>query len=170
MVVDGILEIINRGGQIAILGSGETAIENAFEALADKYPESIAVQLGYDEAHAHRLVAGSDVIMVPSRFEPCGLTQLYGMIYGTLPLVHKVGGLADTVTDCSLENLADEIATGFVFEKFDVAGFNSAARRAFALFARKTEWKKVQKFAMLQDLSWDAAAQKYFDLYQQVIV
>jgi len=170
LVVDGILEIINRGGQIAILGSGETAIENAFEALADKYPESVAVQLGYDENHAHRLVAGSDVIMVPSRFEPCGLTQLYGMIYGTLPLVHKVGGLADTVTDCSLENLADEIATGFVFEKFDVAGFNSAARRAFALFARKTEWKKVQKFAMLQDLSWDAAAQKYFDLYQQVIV
>ena len=168
LVVDGALEIINRGGQIAILGSGEPEIESAFAALAAKYPESVAVQLGYDEDHAHRLVAGSDVIMVPSRFEPCGLTQLYGMIYGTLPLVHKVGGLADTVTDCSLENLADETATGFVFDNFNVQGFNSAARRAFALFARKTEWKKVQKFAMAQDLSWDAAAQKYFDLYKQI--
>lgn len=168
LVVEGALEIIKRGGQIAVLGSGEPEIESAFAILAEKYPESVAVQLGYDEDHAHRLVAGSDVIMVPSRFEPCGLTQLYGMIYGTLPLVHKVGGLADTVTDCSLENLADETATGFVFNDFDVEGFNSAARRAFALFARKTEWKKVQKFAMAQDLSWDAAAQKYFDLYQQV--
>lgn len=168
LVVEGIYEIIKRGGQVAILGSGEAEIEKSFVEVAAKHPESVAVQLGYDEDHAHRLVAGGDVILVPSRFEPCGLTQLYGMIYGTLPLVHNVGGLADTVTDCSLENLADETANGFVFNDFSVTGFNSAVRRAFALFARKTEWKKVQKLAMQQDLTWDAAAQKYFEVYQQV--
>ncbi len=168
LVVEGIYEIIKRGGQVAILGSGEAEIEQAFVKIAAKHPDSVAVQLGYDEDHAHRLVAGADVILVPSRFEPCGLTQLYGMIYGTLPLVHKVGGLADTVNDVSLENLAEEKATGFVFNEFNIVEFNAAVRRAFALFSRKTEWKKTQKIAMLQDLTWDAAAKKYFELYQQV--
>jgi len=169
LVIEGIYEIIKRGGQVAILGSGDDEIEKAFVAVATLHPKSVAVQLGYDEDHAHRLVAGGDVILVPSRFEPCGLTQLYGMIYGTLPLVHNVGGLADTVTDCSLENLADEIATGFVFNQFNVTEFNAAVRRAFVLFTHKAEWGKVQKLAMQQDLTWNIAAQKYFEIYQQVV-
>ena len=103
-----------------------------FSERAAANPELMAVQLGYDENFAHRIIAGSDVIMVPSRFEPCGLTQLYGLSYGTLPLVRKVGGLADTVTDSSLENLADGTASGFVFNGFDVAEFGAAVRRAFA--------------------------------------
>lgn len=166
LVVDGIYDIINRGGQVVILGSGEHEIEAAFAHVASKHPESVAIQFGYDELHAHRLIAGSDVIMVPSRFEPCGLTQLYGMAYGTLPLVHAVGGLKDTVSDTSLENLVDDIATGFVFEQFDVSGFKTAVRRAFALFSRKSDWKKVQKHAMQQNFSWDAAANKYLEIYQ----
>lgn len=170
LVLAGVSEILTRGGQVVILGSGDADLEAGFKALAAQYPESMAVQLGYDEHHAHRIIAGSDVILVPSRFEPCGLTQLYGLSYGTLPLVRKVGGLADTVVDSSLENLADGTASGFVFEHFDVAGFNAAVRRAFALYTRKAEWKRVQKYAMQQDFGWEYAATQYLALYQQVVV
>lgn len=169
LVVEGILDIIKRGGQVVVLGSGEKHIEEAFLHVAKNHPESVAVQLGYDEQHAHRVIAGSDVILVPSRFEPCGLTQLYGMAYGTLPLVHSVGGLKDTVTDTTLENLVDEVATGFVFNSFDVNDFMLAVRRAFALFSRKTDWKKVQKTAMTRDFGWEVAAQTYKNLYSKLV-
>lgn len=169
LVVDGIFEIIERGGQVVILGSGEIIIEEAFKRIAKKYPSSVALQLGYDESHAHRIIAGSDVIMVPSRFEPCGLTQLYGMTYGTLPLVHKVGGLKDTVTDVTLENLVDGIATGFVFDEFNVLGFKAAVRRAFALYSRKADWKKVQKHAMSQNFAWEVAASQYLTIYKEAL-
>ncbi len=169
LVLAGIDEILSRGGQLVILGSGDAGLEATFSERAAANPELMAVQLGYDEVHAHRIIAGSDVIMVPSRFEPCGLTQLYGLSYGTLPLVRKVGGLADTVTDSSLENLADGTASGFVFDGFNVAEFGAAVRRAFALHARKAEWKRVQKYAMQQQLGWDAAAKVYYELYQMVV-
>jgi starch synthase len=107
--------------------------------------------------------------MVPSRFEPCGLTQLYALAYGSLPLVHRVGGLADTVVDSSLENLADELATGFVFEAFDRAGIVAAIRRAFALKARRTEWKAVTRRAMDQNFGWEAAALQYDEVYRGVL-
>jgi len=106
--------------------------------------------------------------MVPSRFEPCGLTQLYGLKYGTLPLVRRVGGLADTVVDASLENLDDGHATGFVFEQFDSAGIDAAVRRAFALYKRHSEWEDVQAYAMQQQFGWDAAAATYLALYQHI--
>ncbi|MFC4892010.1 glycogen synthase GlgA [Pseudofrancisella aestuarii] len=169
LVITGLAEILNRGGQIVLLGSGDTALEEAFKSAAKMYPESVAVQIGYDEEQAHRIIAGSDVILVPSRFEPCGLTQLYGLIYGTLPLVHKVGGLADTVADSSLENLAADEATGFVFDKFSIEDFILAVRRSFALYDRKAEWKKVRKIAMQQQVGWDSAAEKIFDIYEQLI-
>jgi starch synthase len=128
----------------------------------------VAVKIGYDEQLSHRLIAGSDVILVPSRFEPCGLTQLYGLKYGTLPLVRRVGGLADTVVDCSLENLDEGLATGFVFDSFDAAGIDAAIRRAFALYRRKSDWKQVQKRAMLQQFGWETAADQYLALYRQI--
>jgi starch synthase len=128
----------------------------------------VAVKIGYDEQLSHRLIGASDVILVPSRFEPCGLTQLYGLKYGTLPLVRRVGGLADTVVDCSLENIADAVATGFVFDTFDAAGITAALRRAFALYNRKSDWKLVQKTAMQQQFGWDAAAAEYIALYRQI--
>jgi starch synthase len=108
------------------------------------------------------------VILVPSRFEPCGLTQLYGLKYGTLPLVRKVGGLADTVVDSSLENLDEELATGFVFDAFDEDGIDAALRRAFALYRRDADWKLVQERGMRQQLGWDAAAGRYLALYEQI--
>ena len=167
LVVEAIHTILDQGGQIAVLGSGEKPIEEAFIHLAKHYPDSITVQLGYDEVHAHRLIAGGDVILVPSRFEPCGLTQLYGMAYGTLPLVHRVGGLRDTVTDTSLENLVEDLASGFVFDEFNLTDFNQAIKRAFALFGFADGWAKVRRKGMEQNFSWDIAAEKYLEIYQR---
>jgi starch synthase len=168
LVLAALPEIVRRGGQIMLLGSGDTELEMAFSAAAAAHPQAVAVRLGYDEQLAHRIIAGGDVILVPSRFEPCGLTQLYGLKYGTLPLVRKVGGLADTVVDCSLENMGDGLATGFVFESFDDAGIGAAVRRAFALYQRADDWKRVQVRAMHQQFGWDGAAAQYVALYQQI--
>ncbi|MBE9610233.1 glycogen synthase GlgA [Chitinilyticum piscinae] len=162
-------ELLARGGQFALLGSGDAWLEEAFRQLAHQHPRQLAVKLGYDEAFSHRLIAAGDVIMVPSRFEPCGLTQLYGLKYGTLPLVRRVGGLADTVSDCSLENLADDCATGFVFRDLDVPDCLAAVRRTFALWERTREWKNVRKRAMLQSVGWQESASHYVTLYQQLM-
>jgi starch synthase len=160
--------IVQRGGQIMVLGSGDGPLEAAFQTAASTNPQSVAVRIGYDEQLSHRLIAGADVILVPSRFEPCGLTQLYGLKYGTLPLVRKVGGLADTVVDSSLENIGDSLATGFVFETLDDIGINSALRRVFALYRRQADWNTVQQCAMQQLFDWDAAAVQFLTLYQQI--
>ena len=165
LILDGLPELLARGGQLVVLGSGEPALVAALQAAAAAHPQSVAVTVGYDEALAHRVVAGADVILVPSHFEPCGLTQLYGLKYGTLPLVHRVGGLADTVADCSLENLDEGLATGFVFERFELPDYQAALRRAFALFARPEDWRTVQRRAMAQDFGWDAAAARYVEEY-----
>jgi starch synthase len=168
LVLAALPAIVERGGQIMVLGSGDAHLEAAFSAAAAAQPQSVAVRLGYDEQLAHRIIAGGDVILVPSRFEPCGLTQLYGLKYGTLPLVRKVGGLADTVTDASLENLVDEVATGIVFEAFDEAGIAAALRRAFALYRRPADWHDVQARGMRQQHGWGTAAAQYLALYEQI--
>jgi starch synthase len=170
LVLAGLPEILRQGGQLILLGSGDAGLQAAFQAAAQAHPHAVALQTGYDEQKSHRIMAGCDVILVPSRFEPCGLTQLYGLMYGSLPLVRNVGGLADTVVDCTLENLADASATGFVFDTFEVAAFNTAVRRAFALYGRKSEWKQVQKRGMQQSFDWDAAARKFLALYEEVAV
>jgi len=167
LVLQALPPLIARGAQFALLGSGDAALEAAFRAAAEADPANVAVRIGYDEAFAHRLIAGSDVILVPSRFEPCGLTQLYGLKYGTLPLVRRVGGLGDTVSDSRLETL-DEDATGFVFDDFSTAGLIGAARRAFALYRRPADWKTVQQRGMRYPSGWRGAAEQYLALYRQV--
>lgn len=156
-----------RGGQVAVLGSGDAAIEAALQQAFASHGDHAALRLGYDEALAHRLVAGGDVLLMPSRFEPCGLTQLYALRYGTLPLVHEVGGLADTVTDCALENLDDGSASGFVFHSFAAAGLEAAVRRAFALRRRAPEWAAVQRHAMQLRFEWAHAAHHYLELFSR---
>jgi len=162
-------ELIARGGQLVVLGAGEAALEDAFLARAAAHPQAVAVRIGYDEAHAHRIFAATDVTLVPSRFEPCGLTQMYGLKYGSLPLVHRVGGLADTVVDCALENLADGSANGFVFDAFNPEAMARAMRRAWALYERKSEWRSVRQRAMQQPLGWDKAAAQYAALYRRLL-
>lgn len=161
-------ELVQRGGQLALLGQGDAALEQAFVDAAIRYPGQVGVRIGYDEATAHAVVAGADVILVPSAFEPCGLTQLYGLRYGTLPLVRRVGGLADTVVDCTLENLDDGSATGFVFDDPGAQGLFSALRRAFVLFRRPDEWAAVQRRGMGLRFDWLASARHYLAMYQSL--
>lgn len=157
--------LVARGGQLVVLGSGDAAIEHALREACARHPGQAVLQTGYDEALAHRIMAASDVVLVPSRFEPCGLTQLYGLRYGALPLVREVGGLADTVVDCSLEALDDGSASGFVFRDFTPEALDAAVRRAFALRRREAEWQRVQAHAMQQRFDWARAARAYADLY-----
>lgn len=159
-------DLVQRGGQLVVLGAGDAAIETALQQAVDRHPGQVALYVGYDEALAHTVIAGADVIVVPSRFEPCGLTQLYGLRYGTLPLVRRVGGLADTVVDTSLENLADGSASGFVFEALDAASLDAAVRRAFALHRRAPDWRAVQRHAMGLRFDWSRAAEAYLRIYR----
>jgi starch synthase len=167
LVLQALPGLVAQGWQFALLGSGDAWMEAAFRDAAAAQPASIAVRLGYDEQFAHRLIAGSDAILVPSRFEPCGLTQLYGLAYGTLPIVRRVGGLADTVTDAQLDTL-DTTATGFVFDAFTADALQAAAARALALYRRPADWALVRDRAMQQSFDWDAAAAQYEALYHAV--
>lgn len=160
--------LLRRGGQLALQGSGDPALEAAFMAAAQAHPDAVAVRIGYDEALAHRLIAGVDAILVPSRFEPCGLTQLYGLRYGTLPVVRRVGGLADTVVDASDEAVQADRATGFSFDAATPAALDVAIQRAIAAHADPARWTALMRRAMAQDFSWTEAAQKYMALYRQL--
>lgn len=168
IVLEALPGLLEQGGQLALLGAGDPVLQEGFLAAAAEHPGQVGVQIGYHEAFSHRIMGGADVIMVPSRFEPCGLTQLYGLKYGTLPLVRRTGGLADTVSDSSLDNLADGIASGFVFEDSNAWSLLRAVRRAFVLWSRPSLWRFVQRQAMAMDFSWQVAAQAYRDLYQRL--
>ena len=169
LVVQAVDDLVSRGGQLVVLGSGDADLEAALRDAAARHPTRVALRHGYDEALSHRIFAGSDVTLVPSRFEPCGLTQMYALRYGSLPLVRRTGGLADTVIDSSIEELADGRATGFVFERFDVEDLRRALRRAFTLWQRPREWRAVRKRAMAQRFGWDTAADRYLALYEAAL-
>ncbi len=156
-------ELLRAGCQLAVQGTGDAALEVALCQAQVAYPGRVHVHVGYDEARAHRLVAGADVIVVPSRFEPCGLTQMYGLRYGTLPLVRRVGGLGDTVREVTS---AAGPANGFVFDEAAPAALLLAALRAVALHQSAELWQTRVTAAMSQDLSWRAPAAQYLALYQ----
>lgn len=158
LVLAALPALLAEGAQIALLGSGDPAMEQALAAAAATHPGQIAVRIGYDETLAHRIIAGADITLVPSRFEPCGLTQLYGMRYGTLPLVRRVGGLADTVDE----------TTGFVFDDADTDSLMAAARRALLTLREPARWRALQQEAMARDHGWNAAAARYIALYRSL--
>jgi starch synthase len=168
LVLAGLPALVGNGAQLAILGSGSADLERACASAAEAHPGKVALRLGYDEALAHRMIAGADLIAVPSRFEPCGLTQLYGLRYGTLPLVRRAGGLADTVVDATAANLGSDTASGFVFEDASVTGFLEATQRACAAYRKRTLWLQLMRRAMTRTFSWEEAAASYDDLYQQL--
>ncbi len=161
-------ELLGEGAQLAVLGTGESGLEAGFHQAAAANPESVAVHVGYDEALSHRFMAGADVLLVPSRFEPCGLTQLYALRYGTLPLVRKVGGLADTVTHASPANLAQDSATGFVFNDANSRALATCLHEACALYRDEGAWRQVQRRGMTRDFSWDDSAAHYEALYRSL--
>jgi starch synthase len=169
LVLGGIKELMQGGGQLLVLGSGDAALEQALAAQAQAHPGRMAVRLDYDEALAHRIFGGGDITLVPSRFEPCGLTQLYGLKYGSLPLVRRVGGLADTVVDTDLETLDNHSATGFVFDGFDAAPYQRALRMAFALYRRRADWNRVRQNGMRIAFGWEQSAMQYRNLYDSLV-
>jgi starch synthase len=162
-------EFLDAGGGLAVLGAGDATFELGLRALAARYPAQVSVKIGYDEAYAHRLFAGGDMVLVPSRFEPCGLTQMYGLAYGTLPVVAAVGGLADTVINASPAALAAGVATGVVFQPVDEIALKAALRAAGALYAQPKLWAQMQRNAMAADLGWARAAMGYSALYQRLM-
>jgi starch synthase len=162
-------ELLSAGGQLAVLGSGEAALEAAFARLAAAHPGRVACILGYDESLSHLFQGGADAILVPSRFEPCGLTQLYGLRYGTLPIVARTGGLADTVIDVNYAALAMGVATGFQVAPVTVQALRFALARAGTLFADATAWRAVQQAAMRQPVGWQVPAERYAALYRRLV-
>ena len=166
LVLSCLPELLRSGVQLVVQGTGEPALEAAFRMAQQAHPGRVHVHIGYDEARAHRLIAGADAIAVPSRFEPCGLTQMYGLRYGTLPIVRRVGGLADTVVDADEAALAAGTATGFSFGAATPAAFEACVQRALSLHRQPAIWQSLMRHAMAQELSWAGPAKDYLALYQ----
>jgi starch synthase len=160
--------ILGEGVQLVLLGSGEVDLQEQFRAAAKSHPDQIGVLIGYDEGLAHLIQAGSDALLVPSRFEPCGLTQMCALRYGAVPVVSRVGGLADTVIDANEANIAGNAATGIQFSPVTSEALGGAIRRAKALFHDKPVWLGMQGNGMTVDVSWHDPARRYADLYRQV--
>lgn len=159
--------LTDRGGQLALLGSGDPALEYAFLEASD-HP-NVAVRIGYDEPLSHQMMAGGDAILVPSRFEPCGLTQLYGLAYGALPVVALTGGLADTVIPATPATMAKQVATGLQFYPISADALAHALIQLCDLFARPKVWTKMQKNAMSQPVDWGPSAARYAALYGELL-
>ncbi|HVL55796.1 MAG TPA: glycogen synthase GlgA, partial [Burkholderiaceae bacterium] len=166
LVLAALPAIVGGGGQLAVLGSGDPALERGFVDAAASAPASIATRIGYDEPLSHRLIAGCDALLVPSRFEPCGLTQMYALRYGTVPVVRRVGGLADTVRDAG-ENA--DAATGVVFDDATPHAVARAIARTTALYRDPPRWQALIRNGMAQDFSWPRSARRYLELYQQLV-
>ncbi len=162
--------LMDSGVQVVMLGSGNRDLEHALERINNRYHSRVGVRIGYDEGLSHRIEAGCDSFIMPSRFEPCGLNQMYSLRYGTVPIVRRTGGLADTVVDVNPTTLANGTATGFVFENPDPGSLWGALEHAIHFYRRSdTDWDILARSGMRQDLSWEASAQHYLDIYQLAI-
>ena len=163
--VDGLVDL---GARLAVLGSGDAALEDGFRAAWARHPGRVSIITGYNEQLSHLMQGGCDAILIPSRFEPCGLTQLYGLRYGCVPVVSRIGGLADTVIDANPAALAAEVATGVVFDAGSAHALYEAIRRTVRLYHDDKAWKKIQRRGMKSDVSWDTSAARYAELYANI--
>ncbi len=158
--------LVEAGGQLAVLGTGEPGLEAAFTKAAQDFPGKVGTYIGYDEAFSHLMQGGADAILIPSRFEPCGLTQLYGLRYGTLPVVARTGGLADTVIDANAAALAVKAATGFVMDEVTPEAISATLDRVMELYAQPGVWKEMMRAAMRHPVGWEESAKSYVTLYE----
>ena len=165
VLLDALDHLVGIGGRLALLGAGDAALEAQFHAAAARHLGRIGIRTGYDEALSHLMQGGGDAILVPSRFEPCGLTQLYGLAYGCVPVVARTGGLADTVIDANVAALSAGVATGIQFAPVDGPTLRQAISQACDLYARPKIWKRIQQQAMKADFSWGSSGKAYADLY-----
>lgn len=168
MLAETLDHLVALGGKLAVLGSGDHALEGMFLSAAERHRGRIGVRIGYDEPLSHLMQGGGDAILIPSRFEPCGLTQLYGLRYGCIPVVARVGGLADTIIDANAAALAADVATGVQFAPPDPANLRRALERSVSLYRDRPKWKAIQRAAMAADFSWDKSAAVYAALYRSL--
>ena len=169
LVLDCVEDVLasNPDCQFVFLGAGNQSIEQALEDLGSRLPRNVGVRIGFDESLAHRIEGGSDMFLMPSRYEPCGLNQLYSMIYGTVPIVRRTGGLADTVEDAAEDDPSK--GTGFVFDEFRADALLDCMRRALARFRDPEAWRRLVENAMKGDWSWDRSAGEYVKLYESLL-
>lgn len=158
--------LADRPLRLVVLGTGERNYEEAMETLGKRHPDRISVRLAFDDRLAHKIEAGADMYLMPSRYEPCGLNQIYSMKYGTVPIVRNTGGLADTVVDADRDPAG---GTGFTFERYDTEELKEAVSRALAAYADRARWNAIVLRGMKQDFSWDASARKYASLYERAL-
>jgi len=167
LVAQSVEELLKRNIQLVVLGTGREELQHALSAAHAAHPQKIGVAFAFDNALAHLIEAGADIFVMPSRYEPCGLNQLYSLAYGTPPIVHHVGGLADTITDTTPETLASRTATGFQFHDYSPQDLVATLDDALDIFAEQPDvWRKLQANGMSQDWSWRQSALKYMDAYE----
>ena len=169
LLLDCLPELLAGEMQLVLLGSGEPELEARLQKLQAGHPDKFGLRLGYDETLAHRIEAGADLFVMPSRFEPCGLNQIYSLRYGTLPVVRRTGGLADTVVDADAQARMAGTATGFVFDAATSEALVGALQRALALYRQPPVWKRLVQTAMRQDFSWKRSAAEYLELYETAV-
>lgn len=168
MIIECLPDIVELPMQLVLLGNGDKVYEQRLENLARLYPDKIVIIIDYNESLAHLIEAGADVFLMPSRFEPCGLNQMYSQRYGTIPIVRKTGGLADTVVDTLPESLANQSATGIVFKEAHAGALLEAIKRTMLLHSNHAMWQQMQTNAMHKDFSWHRSAEQYLALYNSI--
>jgi starch synthase len=159
-------KLLSENLQLIVLGEGESKYEEFFIKISEKYPEKITVFVEYNNELAHQITASSDIFLMPSKYEPCGLNQMYSLKYGTVPIVRKTGGLADTVRDVNEYYVT---GNGFTFPDFDPFQFLDAIERALSYFVDKEKWKKITKVGINEDFSWTNSAKKYIEIYEKAL-
>lgn len=168
-ILDALPSLLQLSLQVIIIGTGEPHFATRLTQLAEQFPDKLKVIIGYDECLSHQIEAASDIYLMPSKFEPCGLTQLYSLRYGTIPIVRNVGGLADTVTNTTKPNIENHTATGFYITDNNPTALISSVQSALSLYHDPIVWKQLQLNAMSQDFSWKMSAEKYIALYNEAI-
>jgi starch synthase len=158
ILIQSLPKLLERGAQAVILGAGQEEVVRALREIAARHEGRMALRIGFDEGLAHRIEAGADMFLMPSRYEPCGLNQMYSLRYGTVPVVRATGGLADTVNE----------GNGFVFENYSAADLLEAGHAALDAYADKTRWRDLMQRGMAQDFSWGASARRYLELYRRI--
>src|SRR6185312_8706964 len=161
--------LVSLGASLVVLGSGDATLEATLEAATTRHPGRVGMVKGYDESLSHLIQGGADAILIPSRFEPCGLTQLYGLRYGCVPVVSRVGGLADTVIDANEAAVDAGVATGLQFSPVSSELLGEAIHRTVSLYGREKVWRKLQRRGMKSEVSWDGSAKRYADLYRSLL-
>ena len=166
-LVEGILDaLIARGVQFVLLGNGDVRYENLFRAAMARFPEQVAVRIGFDNPLAHQIEAGADIFLMPSLYEPCGLNQMFSLKYGTIPVVRAVGGLQDTVQQC---NVSARSGTGFLFGPYTADALLAAVDECLLVYRNRPAWSALQRRAMAMDFSWNRSAKHFTDLYRQLM-